>query len=619
MSVLHSINAQEIGNEEIEAFKCDDELQPNSLPRSAIDRHPVRAFTLLTAFYFIVVCSLSSLKLLWLDELITLHIARLSGPAAIWQALWHGADPNPPLSHLLVHYSRLVFGEHEVTLRMPAMIGYWMGMLALFFYLKRRVPGTWAVAGTVWLMTMGAFEYSYESRSYGIFFGLAMVAFLFWSRAVDGTSRSKRRHFGLLAGLCIALAAGISTNYFAVVAFLPVSIGEFTRSAILFARKRRFGNKCSTVRDLREVIDFPVWLAIVSAALPLVAYRPLIEHSIAQFAPYAWNKVSLGQVADSYTEMVEAALYPILALFVLAGVTYLLRRKSSRLSLKRRIDFVPRWIAPVRYYRLPTVRLPWHEYAAVFAFMAYPMLGYIIASVRGGMLSPRFVIPVCFGFAIAATLVAFHLFGNFSRAGIAVLCFLTCWFICRESYVGYWYEEQKQCFYKIVDRLPRADAFVHANAPIVIPDPLLALTFRHYAPSQYASREVFPLDFPAIRFYRHDDSAEENIWAGRGLLYQVPIVPLATFESSAGKYLIIASEENWLLKDLHDHRYDTDRLAIDTRAQAIGGFTPLAHGTPAFYVSDGPLTHGGDGDQPIPFITADDLPTGKALVQVGAS
>jgi hypothetical protein len=160
----------------------------------------------------------------------------------------------------------------------------------------------------------------------------------------------------------------------------------------------------------------------------------------------------------------------------------------------------------------------------------------------------------------------------------------------------------------------------------VIPDPLLALTFRHYAPAKFASRAVFPLDFPAIRFYRHDDSPEENLWAGRRILYRLPIEPLANFENSAGRYLIIASDGNWLLQDLRDHHYGSHRLAIDTRAQAIGGFTPLAHGTPAFYVSDGPATPGSamqmdndnDDEELLPFKAANELPTSKALVPGGA-
>ncbi len=122
--------------------------------------------------------------------------------------------------------------------------------------------------------------------------------------------------------------------------------------------------------------------------------------------------------------------------------------------------------------------------------------------------------------------------------------------------------------------------------------------------------------FPAIRHYRHDDSPEENLWAGRDWLYSVPIVPLATFQNSAGKYLILASDWNWLLNDLTDHHYRIDRLPIDTRAEAIGGFTPLAHGTPTFYTS------AGDGDLsdaavkyawPVAFRVSDNLPRATQL------
>ena len=115
----------------------------------------------------------------------------------------------------------------------------------------------------------------------------------------------------------------------------------------------------------------------------------------------------------------------------------------------------------------------------------------------------------------------------------------------------------------------------------------MVLTFRHYAPPSLASRVVFPIDFPAIRLYRGEDSPEQNLWAGRNRIYHLPIVPLATFQHSADKYLIIASDGNWLVQDLMHHRYPVKRLPINTRAVAIGGFTPLNHGTPVFYSSVG--------------------------------
>ncbi len=193
---------------------------------------------------------------------------------------------------------------------------------------------------------------------------------------------------------------------------------------------------------------------------------------------------------------------PILALFVLGLAVWVLAPRIQRLcpDLSRA---AAAWIADYRFHAEPAVLpLPIEEATAVFMLMAYPFLGYGIASIRGGMLSPRFVIPVCFGFAIAATLTAYQLFREVPQAGVVFLCFVMAWFVCRESYVGYWYEEQKQCFYKVLDRIPLADQTVPTNAPIVIPDPLLAPTFVHYAPQPIAARVVFPVDFPAVRFYR---------------------------------------------------------------------------------------------------------------------
>lgn len=580
-----------------------------------IDVVPGRAFVLLSAVYFLVVFCLSHAKLMWLDELITLHIAKHGGPAAIWDALAQGADPNPPVTHLLVHYSRDLFGDHAWAYRLPAMIGYWIGLLSLFSYLRRRLPGTWAIAGTLLSMCMAAFDYSYESRSYGIFYGLAMLAFLCWTSAVD-PMRSTRARIVALAGLIVALAGGISTNYFAVLAFFPVAAGEATRTTVR-ARDRQ---EVDGSWKLRGVVDWRVWIAMAVAASPLIAYRGLIAHSIAQFAPYAFNKVSIDQLFDSYTEMVEIVLYPLLVLFVFSIGLWLGVGEAIDLCSPCRERVVPAWIHPL-VERDGTLPLPLHEAVGVFFLMAYPILGYIIASIRGGMLSPRFVIPVCFGFAIAGTVVAYHVFGHLRRASMVFLCLMTAWFICRESVIGYWYVQQKHCFYKVVNRLPEALSKLPAGAPIAIPDPLLALTFQHYAPAEIAKREVFPVDFPAVREFRHDDSPEENLWAGRSLIYTLPIETMADFQRSAHAYLIIAGDGNWMLEDLWEHHYSVNRLPINTRATELGGFTPLARGVPAFYTAswDHPLADiSSPLSLPIPFRAAENVPGARRNSEGGA-
>ena len=587
-----------------------------------LDAHPIRAFAVLTALYFVVVFTQSSFKLMWLDELITFHLARLNSLHSLWHALAMGADPNPPITYILVHWCGRIFGDHEWAYRAPAAVGCWIGLLSLFAFLKRRLCGSWAIFGCLVWMAMAAFDYSFESRSYGIFYGLAMLAFLCWTVAIDASGSSRTRWAGL-AGMVVALAAGISTNYFAVLAFLPPAAGELVRS-IVRARRRRPGSLVEFSRGrqrnrFRAIagIDFAVWIGFAIAAAPLLLYRPLIAHSIAQFAPYAWNKVSLEQVFDSYTEMVEVILYPILALLMLGGVIFFTKERVLAARGESGSRLLPRWAEAMFARHERRSPLTPHEAAGVFVFMAYPICGYIIASIRGGMLSPRFVIPVCYGFAIAAAIVARYLFRNSRLVPVFLLCVACAWFLSREAVVGYWYMQQKGSFYRVVTTLEQAEEPMPAGSPIVIADPLLALTFEHYAPAELTKRVVFPVDFPAIRYFRHDDSPEENLWAGRNLLYSLPIVTMAEFERTAGRYLVIADEKNWMLQDLAKHRYGVSRLPVETSAEDIGGFTPLAHGVPEFYEAEGdrnPAQKKLYSRPPAPFKVPQNLPEASTYV-----
>lgn len=556
------------------------------------DHQPAILFAIFSAAYFLVVSALSYNKVLWLDELITLHIAQLGSAKAIWNALAHAADPNPPLTHLAVLGSLRLFGEHEFALRFPAVLGYWIALLSLFLFLKRRIPTVWALAGVLLSMSNAAFEYSYESRSYGIFYGLAMLAVFCWSVAVDSDGSRTHRRFALW-GMMAALAAGICTNYFAVLAFFPIAGGELVRTLRLSGKPVR--------------MDVRIWAALVAAATPLLLFRVLIQRAIGQFAPHAWNKVSFDQVSDSYLEMVEVILIPVVVLMVGVVGIWLLSRMCSHCRGRLR----PRWLAKMadqHVYRFG-FPLPAHEAAAVLLLMLYPFLGYLVASIHGGMLSPRFVIPVCLGFAIAGAVAGYHLFGHFRSAGVIAFGVCVAVFLGRVSVVGWDYHEQKLCFYQVLRSLPAAAG----NKPIAVADPLMALSLAHYAPPTIASRMVFPVDFPAIRLFRGEDSPEENLWAGRNL-YDLSIVPLADFQKNVADYLILASDGNWLVRDLWNHHYPVRRLPVAFPSKAIGGFTPLDHGDPALFVAAGDRS---SQDRlrplPIPFHTPANVPGAAAL------
>jgi hypothetical protein len=141
----------------------------------------------------------------------------------------------------------------------------------------------------------------------------------------------------------------------------------------------------------------------------------------------------------------------------------------------------------------------------------------------------------------------------------------------------------------------------------------MALTLAHYAPPFIASRIVFPVDFPAIRLFRGEDSPEENLWAGRNL-YHLDIVPLADFQRTAGDYLILASDGNWLVRDLWNHSYPVNRLPATFPRGAIKGFTPLDHGDPAFFVGSGDRSRRTrNRPAPVPFRTESNLPNSPSL------
>lgn len=503
----------------------------------AINRHPWLVWIALSVLYFAITFALASIKIVWLDEFITLYISKLGSLRSIWNALGHGADPNPPLTYLLVLLSRKLLGSSAVAMRVPDILASWAGMLAIYAFLKRRVPPLYAAAGVLFFMCTAAFDYSFECRSYAIMFGFACISLLAWRTAIEG----KHKTLGTV-GLAAALAAGISSNYFGVLAFFPIAAGELFRDI----RQRR--------------IEWKVWAALALAGSTLLIYLPLINKAVATFSPYAWNKVQLDVIADSYQEMVEIILWPALGLLALGALMWFRRKGTTN--------------------ERSTV-LPAHEAVAAFVFMLYPFIAYGIARIRGGMLSPRFVIPMCCGFAIAVSVMSYQLLRRWAWPGLALVALLVAWVFAREAVVARMYYDQRLALFRIIDSIPIAPA-------IAVPDSLLVLPLYHYAPPEIASRIFFPVDFPEIRKYKREDSPEQNLWNGRHGIYPVPILTLDQFTAEHPSYLIAAPTDNWMVQTLTAGDTPPRILPIYTDTQDITGFTPLSH-RPVWFYAEGSL------------------------------
>lgn len=487
---------------------------------------PAVALLLLSGIYLSVALAMSCIKLLWLDELITFHVAKLGGLHAIWSALAQGVDPNPPLTDLLVSGAMHVFGTSAVAVRVPAMLAGWVTIAATYFFVRARVPALFAATAALFFMCTASFDYTFESRSYALVLAFSALSLVTWRAALERPDK-----LWYSAALAVVLAAGLSSNYFAVLAFFPVAGGQLWYDV----RHRQ--------------ITWRVWIALAAGASVLLLYLPLINSAIAVFSPYAWNKVRFDTVSDTYTEMVETILWPALALLT-AFAGWCWAEYSTR-----------KW----------RLAMPGHELLAVLTLMAYPFIGYAVAEVRGNMLSPRFLLPVCLGFGMAIALVCYEMFHRSPRVSLGVLLLLVCWFFAREGVVARRYYDQRLALGRIIQTLP-------AGGDILVSDSLLVLPLEHYAPRDLASRLIFPVDFPAIRKYKTEDSPEQNLWAGRRV-FPVRIMPLsAVLENNPG-YIIAAPENNWLLRTLTDDKNAlVPEMPIQTDSKDIGGFTPLCHG-----------------------------------------
>ncbi len=521
----------------------------------AINRHPTALVVTICAFAITVMAAQALNKLMWFDEFITFYIAKLGGLHAICGALARGTDPNPPLSHWLASLSMRLFGANSFTVRLPFMLAGVAALLALFAFLRRRIPPLYAAVGVLIFMSTAAFDYFFEARSYALTLAFSALSLWFWQEATEG-----ERPLLSSVSLGIALAAGISSNYFAVLAFFPIAAGELVRNV----SQRRF--------------EWRIWIALALSGSTFLLYLPLIHSAIARFSPYAWNKVDLDTAYDGYLLMVDHIVWlcaGLLAVRILVTRCVLPNSTSGERSFLRHTWDVVRHTLFVKQ-RTPVKRgLPWHEAVAVLALVLYPFLGYAVARIQGGMLAPRFVLPVCYGCAITAATSGYKVFGRWSVAGLLFLATVGTWFLAREGEVASNYYDEREAFYRVLDLLP-------SDHTLLVSDSLLALPMYYYAPPEVASRIVFPVDFRAIRQYKGEDSPEENLWAGRNRIFPVPIISLDDVLDQTSNFLIVSTDDNWLLKRLGEDGDTPTQLPIFTDSRHIWAFTPLCHG-PVWY------------------------------------
>ncbi len=512
-----------------------------------VDEHERITLGALLLFYLAVGLSQASVKLLWTDELITYYLSEQPGLGGVWRALEAGCDPNPPLLHLLVKGSTALLGGNAVGIRVPAVLCVLVAILAMWWLLRRWVRPVFALAGTLAFMATRGFDYAYDARSYAPMMAFTMGSLAFWTLAND---LAGWRRAVALGGMAAMLTAGVSSNYYGVLALFPIAIGE------IVGRRWRTGS----------------WIAMGLGSLPLIAYLPLIRHGIAEFGPHAWNRPQVSMLTMSYVELVEAIFWPVLVLGIWA-----FRHRESLSPLEMKAS----QLRP--------------EMAAVGVLLVYPFFGYAIAAGIAGMISPRCVVPVCCGIGLTAGVLGQQVFGASRRAGTAFVLGLVVWVGVRELVCEHILREQRDAFFRLRDR---AAGYRVKGEPgqILVGDSLFALPFYFYSGVETRQRIEFPVDFDAIHRMEKDDSGEQNIWAGRNGVLPMRILAFADVDLNTPVSLAIARSDGWLATEMR--RRGVPLIAATEQEgspgsdwRRLGGvFTPMAHpGTEMLYTRSDPV------------------------------
>jgi hypothetical protein len=485
------------------------EVRPrqSSLDRDAqglavwLDSHRTVVLLALTAFYFIGAILHARSKPFWYDEIITVAIARTPDLATTWRAAME-IDAMPPLSHAMVHLATRLFGFSEVSVRVPAMVGFWVFCLSLFWFTRRRIGILYALSAMLLPVITGAYLYSAEARAYGpelAFIGLALVA---WQNATENRRRSLA-----IPGLALSLAAALLCHYYAALLYLPLGGGECLRAY----RTRR--------------IDWAIWAAFAAGMLPVV-WRMATIVSVVKGFTHTWSPASPEQIFEYWeTGLQQSGTFVALFLGTLA-LAILANRNAPAES------------------ESAGAKVPDHEWLAGVLFLAIPTAAIVGGMLVTHMFTFRYALIGLTGFCLLVPMLAAHLLGGRALWGLVM-------FAVSMGGLGF----------AAIDNPPWQNPFdaepmlqeALQKGPVAIPDGQLFLRMWHYAPPDLKAHLLFLANDEAAVKYMGFETIDQGIrvmmpWSS------VPLVEYTTFATPGREFLVYqnALRPGWLLSKVVD-------------------------------------------------------------------
>lgn len=432
----------------------------------------------------------------WYDEIFTHTIVKLPSFQDSLAALGRGWDLQPPLYFAIVRASAALFGAEELGLRLPSILGFWMGSAALYFLACRLVPPLFAALVLPLAAATPLSNYALEARPYSLVFAFGALALLCWHSTTRGGHERLAK-----AGLVLSLVAVSTVHYYGFLTFLIIAGGE---AAYTF-RLRQY--------------RISVWLLIVLSAVPFLLHWPLMWAGIQLFSTGSWNSPNPKVLVRSYSIDI--------AFLVLAPAAL---HKFFQLRPTQR-PFGPVLDRPA--FDIPAV-------SACLTALAIPVIALFAAYGVSGMVSPRYTLNWLIGAILLASMLAAEILGYRARIGLLLLVMFEL------IAVVFGLLDLQQGRRSRDGMTTRVQALSLASKPwpglkIASDDPFYVVPLMHYAPPHLQSVLVDIVD-PARRSPRTPEHTIDNgllLLRGRG--FPVPALSAVELLQQQRQFLLLNS------------------------------------------------------------------------------
>lgn len=471
----------------------------------------------LTALYVALAVPYALAKPFWHDEIYTILLSRLPSLADTWRAGLDGVDLSPPLNLWLTRAAHAAAGEGLVATRLPALLGFYLAVVAVFAVVKRRAGTVAAAIGVLLMFFTAGLRYAAEARGYGLMMGLSAVSLFAWMEAAAG-----RRRNVCLPLLGVALAASLWNHYFGVLVFVPVVAGELAR--VLRDRRLDFGIACAIVCAL-------------AAALPL---WPLVAAASAQGSSFWSRATGPGQIVEMYGFVLAPMFERPFVIIATAAVVLALVASATRGQ---------RTVRPA---------VSQHEAVALLAGVCLPVVGFVLGRFVTGVVVPRYLLG-----AIPAIAMVVPLFFNRISGANRPVELLVCVALAAVASFEAVRSDRPRFSNPVAERTV-LNTSLRSPSPTVVSSSLRFLQLWFYSPPDLKVRMRYLVD-PREALTRTGSDTIDRGYLALSRWTALPVEPYQHFTDTHSAFRVYEAGSGWLLGKL-----ETDNALIEEVAQEPG-------------------------------------------------